>query len=173
MAWVASATGLSLTSSVILANQDGPRPSAPFMTIALGDLVSAGWPDAVSHEYDSIEDELIHTATGTRSLAVSIQAFTDEPNGDNTAAERLETLRTSMQLPTAKERFAAAGLSPYFAASVRQVPELYRTETQGRALLEVRFYVTTTATETGTYIETVEATDTTPDPDETFLIPEA
>jgi hypothetical protein len=153
---IEAATGLD-DAHVIFAEQNGPQPSRPFITIRMGDGTSRG--EYVTHEHDAVADELVLTAYSHRELVVSLQAFTSGTTG-NTARAMLEALRLSLLLPTAREALRAVGLVPFEASRVQNITALDEADYQGRALLEVRCEVLQTAEERVPYIRTVAVTDT-------------
>jgi hypothetical protein len=151
------ATGLD-DAHVIFAEQNGPQPTRPFITLRLSDTSSRG--EFVTHQHDAVADELVFTAYSHRELVVSIQAFTSGTTG-NTARAMLESLRLKLLLPAAREALRAVGVTPFSASSVQNLTALGENEADylGRALLEVRCEVVQTLEERVPYIRTVEVTN--------------
>lgn len=168
-AWVKSGSGLA-DAKVIWADQPGNRPSAPYVTIRIGDLLAIGH-DSVTHDYDDEADageEITFTVRGTREFTVTVQTFTSATVNTGTAREYLSKVQTALSLPSVRSAFAAAGISAFDSGTLQNLSALRDAEFEGRAVLDVRFYVAEEVTEVTGYIATVEVTDT--EADETFTV---
>lgn len=149
------ATGLD-DAHVIFAEQEGQRPSLPYVTLRIGDTVGRG--EFVTHVHDADADELVFTAYSHPDLLISINAYTAETTG-NTARALLEALRLKLALPAARDALRAVGVTPRYASTVRNLTALDGADFRGRAQLDVRCEVVRTAEERVPYIRTVEVTD--------------
>ncbi len=162
-AWVVAGSGLS-ESTVIRADQDGPRPEPNFASIRLGRSMSpAGVVDQVSQEYDSGADpgeEITLTASGPREFEVEVEVFTASAVGSDSAFARASRVQTALGLPGVRDALHAAGLTPFDNGKVRVIPDVLDTKWEGRALLVARFYVEESASETTGYIDATEITPT-------------
>jgi len=159
--WVRDASRLA-DGQVIWSDQDGPRPLGVFITIRLGDLLPLGAVDETATDYDPTGgpgEEIVTTVRGVREFPVSIQCFGTDTVGRDTARALLSRVQTALGLPSVREALGTVGLSPFDAGQVRNLSVILDAQFEGRALLEVRFYVVEEMTERTTYISTVEVTD--------------
>lgn len=160
-AWVKTASGLT-DESVFFSNQKVERPASAYVTIRLGDLVPLGAVDPVTENYDADRDpgvEIEQVVEGTRSLGVSIQVFNGAVAGALSAMNVAKKLQLGIRLPSVRDALNTAGMSPYQIGGVRNLAALLGTAFDGRAQLDVSFYVHETVSEFTTYIETAEITD--------------
>lgn len=171
--WVAVATGITL-ASVIMADQDGPRPAKPFATVRLSAVLPLGAYDGV---YTSMvagtpdpREEVLVTVAGHREIVVSIQVFTATTQGSASALVLANKLKSAASLPSQQAVFDAAGASLFEVGQVRDLSAVFRTANEGRAQVDARLYATESLTETTTFIETAVVNEG--DPNE-FTVPEA
>jgi hypothetical protein len=171
-AWIVSATGLP-ESKVIRAEQNGPKPAAPFIDIRLGGLTPVGIVDAVENYYDNEAangEEIVQMIRGSRELEVSIRAFTESAVGDDTARALLSVAQLALRLDSIRDALAEAGLSPFDNGRIAAIPVVLETRWQGRAQLVCRFYLEETLSERTGYIASVELTNEVVDPPEIFTV---
>lgn len=170
--WVKNASGLS-DAHVLWAEQTGARPpSGDFMTIRLGDIVPLGAVDELLELTDldrPAGQEIELRAMGVREFHVSVQAFSAATVRGNTARAQLARVQNALRLPSFRDALDEVGLSPFDAGTVRNVTELVGTKFEGRAVLDVRFYVADTVSEFVGYIDDVETTSYMGPPDEGTL----
>lgn len=167
--WVETASGLA-DNKVIWADQDGGRQATPYMTIRMGDLVAVGTGDEVEQIFDEEADageEIEHRIHGQRELHVTVQAF-GPVVGASSARALLSKVQAALSLPSVRETLRAAGLTAFDAGKIQNISALLGADFEGRAVLDVRFYIAESVSEFTTYIEHVEVTDTSTD--ETFTI---
>lgn len=158
--WVKAATGYS-DSAVIWAEQSGSCPLPAFITLRLGELLALGAFDELVTETDLLRPagtEVELRAEGLREFAVSVQAFGPSTTGNATGRAVLAKCQTALMLPSVRTALAAAGITPFDIGPVQNVTALVHTKFEGRAILEVRFYVRDSISEYTGYIETVEKT---------------
>lgn len=165
--WIKTATSLN-DANVIRADQDGPKPSVPFVDIALGDLIALGACDPIETEYDEGADpgeEIIESVRGQREFVVVIRAFSAAAVGTSSAYALLSKAQTALGLSTVRDALHAAGITVFNAGRVASVPRVVATAWQGIAELRVGFYTCEDVSLATGYINKVELIDEMPDPD--------
>lgn len=170
--WVRVASGFD-DSAVIWDNQNGSRPARPFITLHLEGPLALGAVDAVTHKYSATRPagaEIEIKAEGPRELTLSIQCYGLSPIGSDSPRAVLSRVQTKLGLPSVKDALGAAGVSVFDKGRIQDLSEILDTGFEARALLEVRCYAVESATETSTYIKTVELTDEGPEPDKVFTV---
>lgn len=148
------------------------RPDHTFITMEAGEVVGLAAQDEVNvvdHTGDvSPPDagaEIELQAIGLREFGLTLQCFAPPsgspavPRGSSSPRAVLSKLQTALALPSVADKLSTAGLSCYDRGSIRYVPAIAGTEFEGRAILELRFYVTDTASEFTSYIDTVKVND--------------
>lgn len=158
--WVKSATGYA-DSAVIWAEQTGARPSGSIITLRLGELLPIGAYDELTSNTDLLRPagtEVELKVEGMREFAVSLQAFGASTTGNSTGRAVLAKCQAALTLPSVRTALAAAGITPFDIGAVQNISALSHTKFEGRAILEVRFYVRDSISEFTGYIETVEKT---------------
>lgn len=171
-AWV-EASGLFQASAIIRAEQDGPRPAAPFAEVRVGDEVALGAVDGLEQSYDAgaaAGEEITLTARGQRSLTVTVRVFTTRATGADSARALASKLQVSLRLPGVADIFDVAGMTVWDQGQVRQIPAVLDTKWEGRAELTIHCYVEETATEKTGYISAAELTDESDDPIPPFTV---
>lgn len=160
--WVSAATGVAL-ASVIMAEQDGPRPTKPFATIRVSGIrrlgafdgsaatTTAGTPDP--------GEEVTLTTGGHRELGVSVNVFTVPTQGASCAFALASKLHAQADTEGVRATMKAAGASLFEVAPVRNLNDVFRTAMEGRAQVDARLYVTESVTELTTYIEFATVND--------------
>ncbi len=153
---------------VILANQSGSRPkldkdSGPFVTIDVRGPTILGAVDSLSYSYSNTAPagkEITVSSGGSRELAVSIQVFTYETTGNDQARSLAAKIQDYARQHAVADAFDVAGLTLFDVGQVNGIYQLLRTEFEGRAGIEARFYAQSYATSRTGYIAGVEVTDT-------------
>lgn len=171
-AWVIAATGLA-TEKVIRGYQNGPRPSAPFAEVIVGDLIPVGAADAQDESYDpdaAAGAEITQTSRGVREMTATVRVFTVSAVGASSARALLGRLPTSLGLQAIRDILHVAGLTCFDPGTVTHVPAILDTKWEGRATLTARFYTELTASTTTGYISSVELTDTSTVPDSVTIV---
>lgn len=168
--WVESGSGLA-DGQVIFAAQNGPRPAKPLITIRLELGPPVGLDGLVISDTDGAPagQEITRTSRGLRNLTVDLQAFSDAARGTQSPMALLEAVASRLSLQTQRDALGAANLGLISIGSVSRVDGVVNSTTfEPRAILSVRFLVTSETAEELTYIETVEVTDEIAEPDNTF-----
>src|SRR5262245_45258925 len=162
-AWVKRASGLP-DAFVIWANQDGPRPEDPFLALKLTGMRSLGAVDGTSVSFDPAAEhgkEIEIATRGERECALSIQCFNAEVLGNDSARAILSKVQAALALDSYRDFLSAGGVTVFDKGNIREVPAILSNGWEARGILEVRFYVVESVSDFTTYIETVEAKDTT------------
>jgi hypothetical protein len=158
--WVVAGTGLP-EERVQWADQNADQPDNPSVSIRVGDLVPVGAVDEVQHEHRPelpAGADLETRTSGVREFAVSLQAFTDETHGSQSARALLVGAQGGLRRPALRSALHAAGLVPVDdAGPVQNLSALDVADFEGRAVLTVRFAVREEALEYGSWIATVTA----------------
>ena len=156
--WVRTASGYP-DGRIIWAEQGGARPVGDLITLRLGAIAPVGMLDEVVSETDlgrPAGEEIEQRVEGIREFSVTLQAYVDAATGVNTGRAVLSRCATALALPSVRAALEVAGISPFEIGPVQNVTLLNRTEFEGRALLEGRFYARETFSEFCGYIATVE-----------------
>lgn len=152
--WLGAATG----AVVIFADQDGPQPPLPYLTLGLPGLRREGGADELRDETElkaPAGQEVVLSTYGPRELTAHCQAFTAPTTGVGTARELLQQAQSALGRPDVLEQLAQVGLAVIDEGAVTVLNLVLETRFQGRAALDVRLRVTDgSASRTG-YIETV------------------
>lgn len=162
VAWVKTASGLTSNGGVILGDQRHTSPALPYVHVRLGSVLPIGM-DTDTHEFDGAApagEEITLKATGLRSFTASIQAHEEVGSGFDAAA-RLSKVQSALALSSVRGTFHAAGISCYDRGTVQNLSGL-GADFEGRAALEVAFYVNEEVSEKTTWIETVEVSTNLP-----------
>jgi hypothetical protein len=172
--WIVTASGLP-SEKVIRAEQDGPRPAAPFITVRMGDLIPLGMVDGLEHEYDNEAangQEIVQQARGPRELSVEIRAYTESAVGALSARALLSLCQLSLRFETIRDALRDLGLTVFDNGTISSIPIVLETKWEGRALLACRFYLEEYVELRTGYIASVRLTDAIKNPEETFDVPE-
>jgi hypothetical protein len=164
--WVIAATGISPTK-VIRAEQDGPRPVAPFVEVRVGDALALGAADGLEQYFDALADpgqEVTQVVRAQREVSVTLRAFTDAAVGGSSARALLARVQASLGFAEVRDVLHDAGITCFDRGSVQHLPGVLDTRWEGRATLTVRVYVEDTAILTTGYIDTVQLVDASVDP---------
>lgn len=171
--WVLEASGLA-AGSIIFAEQDGPRPTAPFAVIRVGDIHALGAVDTNDSTYDPYApegEEMVETTRGQREVTVTVQAFTASAIGGGSARALLSKVQTALNSRAIRDVLHEAGLTCFDRGSISVIPAILDTRWEGRAVLTARFYLEETVTYATGYITQTELTDQSVTPEETVLVP--
>ncbi len=147
--WVKAGSGLG-DAKVIWLDQTGARPAAPFIELKLGDIVPLGGVDPVETATDLMRPagtEIELKVAGVRAFTVSLQAYTATVTGAATARALLSLVQTALSLPSVRAALDAAGVTPFDEGEVHNLTGLLGTKFEGRAALDVQFYVRETLSE--------------------------
>ena len=151
--WVASASGVT----AIFARQEGARPASPYITISVSTRrIGQDWLDVEDADTPTAGAEIVHRARGQRELTITLQAF-GGPVGETAPAALLELVQAKSILPTPRDALNAAGIGIGTFGPVRVFDTLRNGDVlETRASMEVRGFIASEVSETGTYIETVD-----------------
>lgn len=173
--WVKEASGLA-DERVFWADQGAPRPAPPFVTVRIGDLIPVGAVDGVEvidHSDDpetpGLGEELELVASGLREFRVSVQAFTPLTHSEDAARALLSRVQTKIAFSSFQTLFEDAGISCFDNGTVRNLSAILGTGFEGRAELDVRFYYEERVSERVGFIQSVEITNASIEPPETFI----
>jgi hypothetical protein len=174
-AWVKTATGLD-DSHVYFANQQVAQPSdGPFITILVAtNGVTLGLPE-ITRTTDLTQPlgkEVAQDGLSIWDLSVTFQAFAENtvsypvpsfpivlPTGQGiTAVELLAKVQLALNLESVHGALNAAGISPYEYGTIRRVDAVIETYWEGRAILEMKCYVSDSAEEGVGYVAEVTGT---------------
>jgi hypothetical protein len=132
-AWLQSACGID-DSQVILADEPGPRPELPYLTVKiLSDDAPLGADEDVYAVVDNEGDEeLTQAETGVRTGTASVQGF---------GADTADWLQASglLRLPSTAALLDAAGLTLRALGGVRNLSTLLDTSIEPRFIREFEF----------------------------------
>ncbi len=172
--WIRSATGLD-QGHVIWSQQAGPRPSGPFVSMRLSvRSIGQGWLQTEEVDDPDPGEELEYHSRGSRECLLRLQAFAGidgSPVGASSPLEMLEACVIKAALPVRAEALSAAGIGMADFGSIQVIDGVIGSSSfDPRATLDVRFFATSSASEFGTYIESVEVENQIPDPDTTEII---
>lgn len=145
------------------AYQGGERPAGErFVTLAVGPSVALGIPgyttDIDLTRPAGTEVEL--KATVVQRFRLYVSCFGGSPIGSSSAYATLERLRNRIGLPSVRDLFTAAGVSPFDAGSVQHIPYIEGTKFESRATLEINCYVDASESEFVGFISRVIGTGT-------------
>ncbi len=163
-AWVVSSSGLS-AGNVIWSDQPGPRPSSPYIVMAVTGLIRIGQDakNVTAVPFPTPGAEININLRGTRVLVLGLQCFDGSPVGAASGVGILEDVRTKQRLPTTHGLLSAAGVNVTRCGDIGALTSgsLGAARFEPRALMEVRINLSSEVTELATYIEVAEVTDDT------------
>lgn len=161
-AWVRAGSGLD-SSHVIWERQNGRRPTSAFISLALLSVRPIGQDWLRSEDAEDPEDgaDILYTAEGHREVTLQMQCFAGAATGATSPEAILEGVATAARLPTRRAALSAAGFGLAVPVGpIQSIPGVIGSSLlEPRAVLEVRGFVASDATELGTYIESAEVTD--------------
>jgi hypothetical protein len=159
-AWVVYATGLG-ASSVIWANQDGPRPDRPFAVLKIADVADVGkpWVNRSTTNAAKPNPNLVYAARTQKRFRFEVDVVTNSVTGETSARALLQLVRTRQALPYVQALLQAIplGVSEFGPITVLDFIES-RVQQLSRARLECTVYAPVELTETGYSIEDAPAT---------------
>jgi hypothetical protein len=148
---------------VIFSKQKGPQPSDPFGVLTFSAARrAAGTFDELQFAYNSggaAGQEITPTIIGTREFTVTAEVYVPKDTGQGTASEYLENALLALNLPSQRDAFNAIGISLIDFADIVNVTALLETVWEGRAVVDIRFRASDSATDAPTgYINTANIT---------------
>ncbi len=176
--WVTNASKLA-GNQVYFTHQNGPQPSdRPFISITIGESIrSIGAVDEMTRDTDLTRpagSEIQQTVTGQRDMTCLIQAFAEGvverplpqlpftlPSiGSRTAVALMLDIQVALGLESVRSGLNAVGLSPYNIGRVRRLDALIETHFEGRAILDLNFYMSDQVIEQVGYVKEIQGTGT-------------
>lgn len=149
------------------ADQELNQPAGDYVRGRLGDLLPLADMDQV--EELEVEDapageEIAVVLSGQREVTLGLQAFTDatvagDADGRVPAARVLARFQARVQLPAARARLEAVGLSLVDLGRVQNLSALRTADFEGRASLDLLLGAVETAEERTGYIATAVVTE--------------
>jgi hypothetical protein len=160
--WLTTGSGLA-AGQVYLLDQDLRRTETTArIGFRLGDGRALEGTPELQTDYNAgrpAGQEVQYTAHTPRELVVSVQAFAPVPadgaSSISPARNLLEDCRAALGLPSVRDALNAAGLGVMDAGNVQRIPKVTGATFEDRAVLDVRFNLTVTATEKTGYIASV------------------
>jgi hypothetical protein len=159
---VAAGAGLS-GSSVVWANQGGPRLARPFLTVRRSGPQELGSTAIVRKDYDNTAPAGTEVQTRVRrqlSFTLSVQAFTTALTGTANAVALLDAVQAQMRKRAQLDAFRAVGIALEDAGTVQDLSAVLQTDFEGRAAVDMTFRIASETLETTGYIETVNVATT-------------
>lgn len=156
--WVSNQTGIT----TIWANQSGPRPDTPFITLSISSFVQVG-QDSITSSFNPSADqgeEITLTVGGNRQISLQIQCFGEDAVGASSPRAIISQLKASLRLPSNNQNLIDAGLFPHGIVSTVDVPAVVATGFEPRTIMDTNFFIWEEITETTGYIDTVSGTGT-------------
>lgn len=145
------------------AYQGGERPAGErFVTLQLGPSVSLGIDgyDATTDLTRPAGAEVELKSTTVQRFGIYISCFGGTVIGNTSAYATLERFRNRLGLPSVRDKFTLAGLSPFDGGNVRHIPHIEGTKFESRAVLEMRCYLDVSESEFTGFIAHVTAVGT-------------
>jgi len=160
LAWLVTGTGLP-SASVILDLQKLPQLGMPYAVARVPEPKRVAGMDELRHSdtpHAPAGAEVTTTVYGVREMVVSVKAFTLQATGAGTARQLLSQAQTALALPGVRDDLSAAGLAFIDVELFQDLSSREGPVGQGRAVMDLRFRCADSASQTDTYIETVDAT---------------
>lgn len=166
--WIAGTPGLA--AALWEAQSAAIRPAKPFASLRVIALGPAG-QDWV--EVDDADPEApLYQVSGQRQGLLRVTCFASSGTGSLTAVALLERAVTRLRLPSVAGALAGAGVSLVPAGPATSVDAVIRSaEFEPRATAQFHLFATSSETEVGQVIETVEVGRLEPEPTEIRNIP--
>jgi hypothetical protein len=170
MAWVLPASGLA-NGQIYWADQDAPAPTGNYVALRLPAFLDIGSMHDQNQYIDHSNDmpppaagqEIEDINGGTAEMTLSIQAFVTPVVGtisSEGAYTLMNAIKGALFLPDVRDALNDAGLSPFDFGQVQNLAQVAGGQFEGRAALDVRFYVPETASERVGYITDVNVQQT-------------
>lgn len=132
-------------STVIWKHQDRSAPLLDYVAISLGGMLTLGI-DYLQTSFDDTRprgQEVQLLVRGRREVPLEIECFTNQAvSGRQGAATVLcSTILAGLLLPSVRQMFTDAGVSPFDPGTVNWIPDVPSTKFRGRAVATVRCYM--------------------------------
>lgn len=155
-AWADAASGITF----VMAGHHAAPPAIPYGTIQILSGPVSGYANGQEHVYDSDDDSIEFRSRNIGIMSVRFQAFSQSQTGTTSARAYLERLVGSIGLISSLDVFNALGLSPHSCPPVTDLSDIADNNVRGRASLDVDFNVGVQATETISYIASIDGEGT-------------
>lgn len=154
-AWAVACAGVA-ADHVIWSDQSGPQVARPMITIKVARDMPIGIP-ALSVDASN-PAAVLYTVQGDQRVTVNIQIFTDVATDVGSALAIASTFLIRSRLPSIREALNAAGLSIATMGGAIGLAGgvIDGAQYEPRAMIEVVFNATASASEAGNYIASVE-----------------
>jgi hypothetical protein len=174
--WVTTASGVP-GSQVIWGEQNGPRPSTPFITLRISDVSGLGidgsWQVTNPASTGTDGQEILEIARGTRQGTLTIQVFGGQPtNGVSPSPVAIaHAIVAAATLPATRFALVAAGVGLSSFKPIRSLDGVIEHVVfEPRAIVEVTINLASEVQQTETVIDTVVLTDGTTSPSHTVTV---
>jgi hypothetical protein len=154
---VKTASGYA-SGQVFLSDQSKSIPSGDYIRIRFGDIPesrTAVPSQSTAYSPTPAGAEITHTYRLAKEFTVTLEVITASVTGDSSALAIAAKVQNNLNLSTVRATLKSAGLGLLSTGGVKYVPAIKGTRFEARALVEPRFYLIDTTTETTTYIETI------------------
>jgi hypothetical protein len=145
------------------AYQGGERPVGErFVTLMLGPSTTLGVPGYTTDIDTSrpVGTEVELKSTVVQRFRIYIQCFGGTVIGSTSAMATLERFRNRLGLPSVRDLFTTAGISPFDSGGVTNIAHIEGTKFESRATLEVQCYIDASESDFCGFIDHVIATGT-------------
>lgn len=142
---IADAVEIVTEETVIIANQNAPRPEGSYSTVHLSPSLKVGF-DRITYANDQFQD-LGETIEGHRELKASINFYRDN------AFINASSFIARLQSNTLIAFFKSKGMGYAGVSEIRDISEVNKNYWEERAQFDLTFYALSNFTETVTAIE--------------------
>ena len=148
--WLHAQTGLQ----VVWSHQNARTPHLPYasLTVVSGPRAVASSDEILT---TSVASEHVMTARGPRTLTVSCQTYARPYEFGKTAIDYLLRAQASLQLPSVRAAFAAAGVVVLEEMGINEIPDIVRKSWRSRAHMDMLLAITSQISEPVDVIEDV------------------
>lgn len=156
--WVKAATGLA-DANIVWAQQGAPRVAPPFVTLRIDFVRTLGRDgmQVIDNPGGDPGEEVLLTVRGQRLCQLTIQAVSTTALGASAAVAMLEQVIAASKLPSRVTALNDAKVGIADFDTVQSMDAVVGAGTEPRATVSCRFFTTAETSETGTYVESIEA----------------
>ena len=169
--FVVTTSGLG-GASVIWADQNGPRPDAPYIDMELVlERIGRDWIDVDDAAAPSSGAEIDLKVRGQRRLSIRLRCFGATSVGVTSPKAILNDVVSKSLVPSVQDALVLAEIGMAEFSQIQNVTGvLNSTKLEPRAMLDITAFVASEVSETGTYVSDVDVTDQISVPDNEFTI---
>lgn len=156
--WITASCPDVPDGSIAWVNQGLNRPVGVVVSLTITAVNPVGI-DAQLATYDAggaNGQEITHLVYGPRTCTLRVQHFGGAAAGDLASSAALARAASRLRLPSSVEGFTAAGVGILSFGPVTDTSAVRALQIEPRAMLDVRFTVTDSASEKGGYIATAQ-----------------